>query len=291
MRLATFLTLCLAVVACSRADSSSVANSTAGSGAAEAEAPTGDPEPSDDASTDDTATGDDDAPENAPAACQTGERVVTFETSDGVTLTADLLVPEGARGTLVMIHMIPPAWDRTSFPPRVREAFAALGYVVLNVDRRGAGDSGGVAEEAYEGDGGRLDIEAAVRHLQSLPESCGADLQRLALIGASNGTTSVLDYLIARDEALPAPIAAAWLSPGAYTENQHLIADVRDALDPVRLFIAYPTSEPWATQFLNPQPASWELLEVTDGQHGTRNFDDGALEAQLLPALTAFLRI
>ena len=234
--------------------------------------------------------GDTDLPPEPVVPCPDASAVVRFETADGVTLAADLLVPESSQGVAILVHMIPPNFDRSSYPPRVREAIAALGYTVLTLDRRGAGESGGNAVDAYEGEGGRLDLEAAVRFLQTFPEACGIAVDRLALVGASNGTTSVLDYLVGRDPALPEPTAIAWLSPGDYTENQHTVASVMDTLAATRLLIVHPSSEPWATQFAVETPASWDVLELADGQHGTRNFDGDALEARTVEALTALLQ-
>jgi len=239
----------------------------------------------------DNGSGDPDTP-SAPAAppCPEPTSTVTFATSDGVTLEADLLVPPDSQAVAILVHMIPPNFDRSSYPPRIREAIAALGYTVLTLDRRGAGGSAGDAVAAYEGDGGRLDLEAAVQFLASFPEACGIATDRLALIGASNGTTSTLDYLVGRSDALPAPTAIAWLSPGDYTENQHTVADAMEPLARTRLLIVHPSSEPWATQFADETPASWDLLELADGQHGTQNFDNGPLEARTLEALTGLLQ-
>lgn len=291
MRLATLLMLSFALLACSNSSNDSGSSSSGSGDGAEARSGNGagDPGGGAEPGTGEQAGGG--LEDAGGAACEAGQRTVTLQTSDGVALEADLLLPDDPRGAAVLVHMIPPAWDRSSWPPRVREALADLGYAVLALDRRGAGQSAGEAEDAYVGEGGRLDVEAAVRYLQTLPEDCGALTEQLALIGASNGTTSVLDYVVARDEALPAPTAVVWLSPGEYTGNQHAVDEVRDVLDPLRLMVAYPTSEPWSEQFTTETPAGWELIELTDGLHGTRNFDDGALEAQLLAAMTAFLRL
>lgn len=221
--------------------------------------------------------------------CVRDARVVRFDTSDGVTLEADLELHDDAGPAVVLVHMIPPGNDRSSYPPRVRDAVGATGVHVLNLDRRGAGGSGGEARDAYEGEGGRLDIEAAVRFLSALPASCGVDLSRLYLVGASNGTTSVLDYALSHDESLPDVSRMVWLSPGTYTENQHAIDDSLMELASMRLLIVRPDSEDYAERFIEQQPAGWDILTLEAGQHGTRNFDEGALEAQQLGAMTEFL--
>ena len=230
---------------------------------------------------------DEDAQVETP--CDRSARVVRFEASDGVALEADLELFDGEGPAVVLLHMIPPANDRTSYPPRVRDALRATGVHVLNVDRRGAGGSAGEARDAYEGEGGRLDVEAAVHFLQDLPPSCGVDLTRLFLVGASNGTTSALDYAVAHDEALPDVTRMVWLSPGTYTETQHAIDDHLMQLASMRILLIHPESEDYAERFLDPQPAGWDILALEGGAHGTRNFDDGALEAQQLGAMVEFL--
>ncbi|MCA9564327.1 MAG: hypothetical protein KC561_12605, partial [Myxococcales bacterium] len=92
---------------------------------------------------------------------------VTFTTADEVTLLADFLPADqpGAR-SIVLLHMIPPRNNRSDYPDDFLESLNDLGWNVLNVDRRGtAGRSDGEAVDAYEGVGGRLDVEAAVSFL------------------------------------------------------------------------------------------------------------------------------
>jgi pimeloyl-ACP methyl ester carboxylesterase len=242
----------------------------------------------DDATMEDTSM-DDTATEDGGEACDTTTRVVTFETEDGVMLTADLQLGDDARGAVVLAHMIPPSWDRTSYPQGIRDHIADLGYVVLNIDRRGAGDSSGAAVDAYEGPGGRLDIEAAVRFLSDLPTSCGADMNRLALVGASNGTTSTMDYAVGHADDLPDVSRIIWLSPGAYTENQNSVDDNLDTLSTIPLLFVHPDSEPWSTGFAENTPEAWAIVELANGQHGTRNFESPDLEAQTLSAMDAIL--
>ena len=233
----------------------------------------------------DTSEPDGSDEDTAPTPCDRTERIVTFDTSDGVALTADYLPGANTDSpAVVLVHMIPPSWDRASYPPRVRDALSATGAAVLNVDRRGAGDSDGVAVDAYEGEGGRLDVEAAVRFLLA-DAMCSVDPDRIGLVGASNGTTSVMDYAVGHADDLPPAARIAWLSPGSYTENQNAVSDHAALLDALSVLIAYPDSEPWADQFADATPAPWTLLRIVGGGHGTRNFDEGANEALQLPAL------
>ncbi|MFT6395960.1 MAG: alpha/beta superfamily hydrolase [Bradymonadia bacterium] len=233
----------------------------------------------------DTARPDTPTADARPFDCDTQAGEVTFETEDGVTLVADYLPPTAESApAVILFHMIPPSWDRASYPERVRNALNETGAAVLNVDRRGAGDSGGTAGDAYEGPGGRLDVEAAIRFLLN-DEACTIDRARIALVGASNGTTSVMDYATAHADDLPDAARIAWLSPGTYTENQNAIADNSEALNELPVLIVYPDNEPWADQFQDTAPDAWTLVRIAGGGHGTINFDDGDNEAEQLSAL------
>lgn len=222
-------------------------------------------------------------------ACGGPEATIELTTADGLALRADLTPgPAADRGAVVLFHMRPPAHHRGEYPPRVRQALAALGVTVLNVDRRGAGDSEGDPDDAARDPGARLDMEAAVLTLLDPALACPVDRSRLVLVGASNGTAAVMDYAVARDDALPAPAGLAWLSPGTYTEGQHTVADNRALLEALPMLWLFPTTEPWARDFLSGAPTSWTLVERGEA-HGTDMFDGGELEAATLSDLTAFV--
>lgn len=226
-------------------------------------------------------------PTASATACGAAESVARFTTDDGVDLVADVW-PAATAGApvVVLVHMIPPAWDRTSWPRRVRATLHDAGYTVLNLDRRGAGDSGGTAIDAYEGPGGRLDVQAAVAWLTDAQRDCAVDPSRLALLGASNGTTSVFDYTVAHAAGLPDPAAVSLLSPGTYTENQHTFDGAGDLSVP--MLWLYPTHEPYSTAFLDDAPSTWEFVE-RGTQHGTQMFDQGPLEDATVADLTRFV--
>jgi hypothetical protein len=114
------------------------------------------------------------------------------------------------------------------------------------------------------------------------------DSSHLVLVGASNGTTAVMDYVAAHDEALPEPSGLVWLSPGEYTENQHAIADYRTPLEALPMLWLFPSTEPWARDFRAGAPATWTLVERGEA-HGTDMFDGGDLETAALEDLTAFV--
>lgn len=216
--------------------------------------------------------------------CGADEGVIGVETSDGLVLEADLRPADQAeRGAFVLLHMIPPSNDRAGYPLAVREELAAGGWAVLNLDRRGAGGSDGDASDAYEGEGGRLDVEAAVRVLQGA--ACPVDLSRLVLVGASNGTTSVLDYTALHDASLPDPAAAVWMSPGSYTENQVVIDEHRDLLDALPMLWLHPAAEDWVDGRAASASPAWRLAAVGRDEHGTRAFGDDALRTAILDAI------
>jgi pimeloyl-ACP methyl ester carboxylesterase len=199
--------------------------------------------------------------------------VVSFVTDDGVTLEADLHTP-GAAGTgaVVLLHMIPPGHDRTNYPVAFRELLVSQGFTVLSVDRRGAGGSGGNATEAYEGPNGKLDAAAAVAFLATLP--CPPDPGRLALVGASNGTTTAVDYTVhvAADAEAELPTALVFLTGGSYTENQNKLSDHLDALGTLPILFVYAADEAvWSAGYLGTSDA-WTHAEYAESGHGTNLF-------------------
>lgn len=221
--------------------------------------------------------------------CAGDESVVTFETSDGVTLEADdMMASETGRPALVLFHMIPPFFDRTSWPKRIRNKFYELDIHVLNVDRRGTGGSGGVPEDAYFGDGALWDAEAAVSWLVSDDRGCAIDPDRLIMFGASNGTTTTLDYTFGHAGDLPDVAGLAWLSPGDYTEAQNDIDDKRKKLENVSMRWLYPENEPYADDFVDGAPDTWQFSR-RGMQHGTDMFDEDTLEDDTVADLLALV--
>ncbi|MCA9671479.1 MAG: alpha/beta hydrolase [Myxococcales bacterium] len=212
-----------------------------------------------------------------PAACMKGSdpEVVTFTTDDNVKLEADLYLSGQANAAaVVLLHMVPPANSRANFPLAFVQALRAKGFNVLNVDRRGAGNSAGNAMDAYLGDKGKLDAKAAVAFLAA--HACAMNLDKLALVGASNGTTTVLDYTVAADgdAQQPSPAALVFLSGGTYTEAQNTLAANLSKLQ-LPLLFAYPASEAsWNDGFKTGAPAGWQFKQYAGTAHGTGLFSD-----------------
>ena len=146
------------------------------------------------------------------------KQVVTFETTDGVTIEADYYPPqvkgEEKAPVAILIHMWPA--DRSSWKPLVPHLQKA-GFAVLAYDIRGNGGSTKPADKNLgkrykDGDSEHFnnawkDAEAAKKWLAD-QDRC--DTTRIALVGASIGCSISLDFG-SRDEAVKAIVC---LSPG-----------------------------------------------------------------------------
>jgi pimeloyl-ACP methyl ester carboxylesterase len=207
--------------------------------------------------------------------------VLRLDARDGVKLEADYLPAdrEGAPSVL-LLHMVPPSNTRADWPPSLRERFAARGWTVVAIDRRGAGGSEGDPVEAYTGEKGKFDVEPFARRV--VDDGFGP----LAILGASNGTTSMIDYAAwAPDVGLPEPVALGFLSGGSYTENQTWMSEV----PAVPMSFLYPPDEAaWPDAQRELDPGSWSFKAYEGGAHGTRLFTS-AVDAEVQADLEAFL--
>ncbi|NCG21415.1 MAG: hypothetical protein GWP91_20585 [Rhodobacterales bacterium] len=194
----------------------------------------------------------------------TGE-VVTLNTSDGVALEADRYTGIAGKPGIVLTHMIPPSNTRADWPVNFIEKLTCHGWSVIAFDRRGTVNSGGTPVDSYEGPGGQLDIAAAVASLNEV------GVEGLALIGASNGTTSSIDYAIWADaNGGPEILALGLMTGGGYTENQHAMS----TLPNIPVAFTYSTAEAnWSVDQQPLDPGSWSFLEYEGGAHGTQMFD------------------
>ncbi|MFZ5478343.1 MAG: hypothetical protein ACOZNI_16365 [Myxococcota bacterium] len=191
-----------------------------------------------------------------------GVEEVTLTTEDDVTLVADWY--GGCEdGGVLLLHMVPPTYDRTTWATTFIEGLREDGWCVLAIDRRGAGESGGVAEEAYDGPDGKLDAYAAVDFMT------GEGVARLAIVGASNGTATALDYAV-DPGGRPSPEVMSWMSPGSYTNANSAMDD----LDLARLSFHYPPEEAsWPERQESRNPGEWAWFEYEGGDHGTFLFE------------------
>jgi len=206
--------------------------------------------------------------------------VVSLSTEDGVSLEADYypVDSEGAPG-VILVHMIPPNATRADWPSGFIRQLGEAGMAVIAIDRRGAGGSGGNPVDAYEGELGKWDVRAAVDRLQA--DGYG----EFAVVGASNGTTSTIDYAVWADaHGEPTPAAVGFLTGGTYTENQNAMSAVPE----LPAFFAYSTAEAaWSNNQKGSQ-SGWDFFEYPNGDHGTRLFTSGD-KAQFRDDLLAWL--
>ncbi len=216
---------------------------------------------------------------------------VTLRTDDGVALAADYY-PGGRRGGpgVVLLHMIPPHWTHKSYPSDFIFALVEGGFSVVNVNRRGAPGSEGVAEEAYRGDSGWLDAKAGRDWL--VAAGCAVPSEAVAMIGASNGTTTVLDYALraARTGGIDPPAAMVLLSGGRYTEAQQSLEEALGVLGGVPALVAYPAAErEWnerARGLARGAGGDWRFVELDPGDHGTKLF---ASDPEIAGRIVGFL--
>ena len=189
--------------------------------------------------------------------------VLSLETRDGVTLAADYYpVEDASAGAVVLLHMNPlGGFQRKDWPVDFIEAINGAGWAVLNLDRRGSGDSEGNPSEAINGEGGRYDVEAAVLQVT------GDGYDRVVIFAASNGTTSMIDYAAwAGGEGLPEPVALAFLTGGTYTETN---TDMDDVPVLPALFAYADNEAGWSVQFEDDHPDAWSFHELPAAGHGT----------------------
>ncbi len=194
--------------------------------------------------------------------------VIELTTIDGVTLVADYYpVDEEGAAAVVLLHMIPPTWDRTSWPGEFISALNAEGWAVLVPDRRGAGDSGGQAQDAYLGPNGKYDAAACMQRLAD--DGYGP----VAIVAGSNGTTTTLDYTLWSETAGTAavwPVALGFMTGGTYTEAQNSMSD----LGVIPMIFTYSTVErAWSVAQQDLGHDEWVFLEYEGGAHGTQMFD------------------
>jgi hypothetical protein len=167
--------------------------------------------------------------------------------------------------------MIPPSNDKSNFPPEFIDALRDKGLNVININRRGAPGSEGVAADAYTGPLGKWDAEVGVLALRG----CGVSQSEIAIVGASNGTTSAVDYSVwaAGEDGYEQPAGLVFLSGGSYTENQNALMANVDVLDNHPILFNYPQSEAaWNTTVMGWAPGDWDFQEYVPGAHGTGMF-------------------
>ncbi len=214
------------------------------------------------------------------AAASTGGDAVALTTQDGLCLVADHYRGDALAPAVVLLHMNPEQWTRKSWPVQFISDMQRRGWTVLNVDRRGAGDSEGAPKDAFEGPGGFWDVQAAVRYLYE------QDVAMFSIVAASNGTTSAADYAVgAAAEGDIAPVSMVFMSGGTYTENQTPIEGLADTHTPL-LFQADDVEQLWFDNLDDINPGEWEYSEYAGAGHGSQMLDHTPdVEADILDFL------
>lgn len=202
----------------------------------------------------------------APSVEDVTAEVVRVTTRDGVDLVGDLYDRGSGAPAVLLLHMTPKGpWNRTDWSPSFVADLGAAGLTVLAIDRRGAGASGGTAADAFTGPNGKLDVAAST---QLLKERGATDIW---IVGASNGTTSMVDYTAAAStEGWPSPSGLVYFTGGTYTENQTSLAD----LTVLPSLFVYGTAEAdWSETYVGQNDGVWRFEAIQDGAHGTRMFE------------------
>lgn len=201
---------------------------------------------------------------------------VTFETSDGFTIHADLYsAADTSAPVAILLHMY--RSDRSAWSPLV-PALTGAGFTVLAIDQRAHGDSirkEGEAVRASEvprEDFGELvragprDVRAALRYL----EERGMETKQVVLIGASYGCSVAL--LSARE--IEGVDGLVLLSPGTRYFEVDVTDEARAFAEPA-LFVAAEDDPNAATAARTlaeerPQETTTALRVLAEGGHGTR---------------------
>lgn len=200
------------------------------------------------------------------AAAADGAELVTMTARDNVCLAADWYVAGNGAPALVLLHMVPPENTRADWPSDFIGRLGDQGWSVLAVDRRGAGDSGGHAEDAYTGVTARYDPEAAIGWIA---DAGGGET---AFLSASNGTTAMLDYTLwGRSNGGVKPVALGFMTGGSYTENQNSMDKLVDMELP-SVFTFSSAERGWSIDQQDRGEPEWTFHEYPDGDHGTRMF-------------------
>ena len=216
------------------------------------------------------------------AASPSGADPVPIQTDDGLCLVGDHYRAGAGAPAVVFLHMTPLSWDRKSWSADFVRRVYAEGWTVLNLDRRGAGDSEGNATDAFDGAGGALDVKAAFDYLAE--DGVGP----LAIVSASNGTTSALDYTeLAAAQGLVEPVSIVMMSPGDYTENQTSIEALSDQRT-ATLFQYDPAEGFWLdSRFDELDPGDWQAIPYDGAGHGSQMLDsDNEVDTDILDFLS-----
>ena len=204
------------------------------------------------------------------------KKVITFESGDGITITADLyMAHDKAAPFIVLFHQA--RWSRGEYA-EIAPRLNALGYNCMAVDLRSGGEVNGVtnlttieAEKAMKQTqyiDAYPDIDAAVKHAdQYFAEG------KLVIWGSSYSSALAIRYAGDNPESVNAVLS---FSPGEYFRNQGKTATYITegaANISVPVFITSAKGEKngwWKIYEAIPSDDKHYFLPETAGNHGSR---------------------
>lgn len=218
--------------------------------------------------------------------------IISFQTTDRVTIVGDWDAPSGATRAVLLLHMMPAT--RVSWAP-LSQALNAAGFATLAIDLRGHGDS--VTLRQAQGDirlnyknfsdaehqASRLDIDAAVNFLKLK----GFAENNIAFIGASIGANLSLDALYRYNSTSRAVL----LSPGLDYRGVKTESPMRQLGAHQKVWIVaaegdeYSTKSSVTLQQLQKETATVTIFKGSD--HGTTLFSS---QPNLVPDIVKFFR-
>jgi pimeloyl-ACP methyl ester carboxylesterase len=166
--------------------------------------------------------------DDAPQGSTTGSKEVTFESTDGVTLSGRLFGPDEGSAGVVLAHMFPSDQSAWYF---FANRLGQRGYRVLTFNFRGycPGGDAGCSEGEKNVPAIWQDLEGAVQALRS------EGVTRFGLVGASMGGTASL--IVAAKEGDDVDALITLSAPTAF-EGLDASADVLAQVSAAKLFIA-----------------------------------------------------
>jgi pimeloyl-ACP methyl ester carboxylesterase len=166
--------------------------------------------------------------DDAPQGSTTGSKEVTFESTDGVTLSGRLFGPDEGSAGVVLAHMFPSDQSAWYF---FANRLGQRGYRVLTFNFRGycPGGDAGCSEGEKNIPAIWQDLEGAVQALRS------EGVTRFGLVGASMGGTASL--IVAAKEGDDVDALITLSAPTAF-EGLDASADVLAQVSAAKLFIA-----------------------------------------------------
>jgi dienelactone hydrolase len=166
--------------------------------------------------------------DDAPQGSTTGSKEVTFESTDGVTLSGRLFGPDEGSAGVVLAHMFPSDQSAWYF---FANRLGQRGYRVLTFNFRGycPGGDAGCSKGEKNIPAIWQDLEGAVQALRS------EGVTRFGLVGASMGGTASL--IVAAKEGDDVDALITLSAPTAF-EGLDASADVLAQVSAAKLFIA-----------------------------------------------------